>query len=109
PSSPRPETPSTTPPEAVKAEPPVAEASAGPEGPTAAPEDAAQRTDRLIAWRKEEAESQDVPAYIVLPNATLEAIAHENPQTLEALDAIKGIGQTRLERYGDAILAVLKG
>lgn len=72
-------------------------------------EDEAQRTSRLIAWRKGEAESQDVPTYIVLPNATLEAIARENPQTLEALDAIKGIGPTRRERYGEAILAALRG
>jgi hypothetical protein len=86
------------------AEPPAAEP-----GSVAMSEDEAQRTGRLIAWRKEQAESQGVPAYIVLPNATLETIARENPRTLEELDAIKGIGKTRLERYGETILAVLRG
>ena len=63
---------------------------------------------RLETWRRETAQSEDRAAYLILTNASLEQIAQDKPQTLEELRAIKGIGPVKLERYGEAILALMK-
>lgn len=71
--------------------------------------EAQARLDRLLAWRKATAARDGVSAFVVMPNATLEQLARMNPQTLEELAAIKGIGPVKLERYGNELLAVLAG
>jgi superfamily II DNA helicase RecQ len=48
-----------------------------------------------------------VPAYIVASNAVLRAIAIRRPSTARELATVDGIGPTKLELYGDEILAVL--
>jgi DNA helicase-2/ATP-dependent DNA helicase PcrA len=48
------------------------------------------------------------PAYTVFHDSTLRDIARARPRTLEALGHISGIGTTKLERYGDAVLAVVE-
>ena len=48
-----------------------------------------------------------VPAYVVAPNATLTEIARRRPANPDELVEIKGFGPTRVEKYGDEILAVL--
>lgn len=62
---------------------------------------------RLRSWRAEEAKRQGVPAYVILHDATLIAIAQLAPSTLDALANISGIGEKRLERYGAAVLAIV--
>ena len=62
---------------------------------------------RLKAWRTAQARSQSVPPYVVFHDATLAAIAAAHPRDLGALASIPGIGEKKLERYGDAILGVL--
>ena len=53
--------------------------------------------------------SQDaVPAYVILKDAELVGIAERDPVTLAELARCRGIGQIRLERWGDEILAVLE-
>ena len=53
--------------------------------------------------------SQDaVPAYVILKDAELTGIAAHDPSTLAELSKCRGIGQIRLERWGDEILAVLE-
>ncbi len=47
-----------------------------------------------------------VPAYIVLSDAHLEGIADRRPESLADLARCTGIGPTKLERYGDEIIAV---
>ncbi len=64
---------------------------------------------RLKAWRLEEARRQAVPAYVILHDATLAAIAQSAPADLAGLSEISGIGQKRLERYGEAVLDVVRG
>lgn len=66
-----------------------------------------QRYQRLLEWRKEVAEAEDKSETFVLRDSTLEAIAQQNPQDLEALADIKGIGPVKLESYGEDILALL--
>ncbi|UQX89727.1 UvrD-helicase domain-containing protein [Jatrophihabitans telluris] len=64
---------------------------------------------RLRAWRKKQAESQGVPAYVVFSDATLVAIADGDPQDEAALAHIPGVGPTKLARYAVPVLAVLAG
>ncbi len=81
-------------------------------GPAAAGELAAEDRalfERLRAWRAETAREASVPAYVVFPDATLAAIAQHRPATTEALFAISGVGAKKLESYGDAVLAVVRG
>ena len=69
---------------------------------------ALERYRRLESWRKATAIREGLPAYIVLRNESLAQLARENPETLDELRAVKGIGPVKLERYGEAILRVLK-
>jgi DNA helicase-2/ATP-dependent DNA helicase PcrA len=72
------------------------------------PTDAApELVDALKAWRKQRASADRVPAYIVLSDAHLEGIASRRPASLDALARCAGIGPTKLERYGDEIVAVI--
>ncbi len=66
-----------------------------------------QLVDALKAWRRQRAASDGVPAYIVLSDAHLEGIADRRPESLAALSRCTGIGPTKLERYGDEIVAVI--
>ncbi|HEY9446088.1 MAG TPA: RQC domain-containing protein, partial [Burkholderiales bacterium] len=63
---------------------------------------------QLKQWRAGEARLQSVPAYVVFHDSTLAAIAAARPQDLDALSAIAGIGVKKLERYGPALLALLR-
>ncbi len=63
--------------------------------------------DALKAWRRERAKADSVPAYVVLHDSTLAEIAAVKPRSLFELGRVKGMGPTKLERYGDEILAVL--
>jgi ATP-dependent DNA helicase RecQ len=71
------------------------------------PETAQPLFERLRAWRAEVAREQGVPAYIVFGDATLRGIALTEPATLEQLATISGVGEKKLEAYGEAVLAVV--
>ncbi|WP_254453532.1 DNA helicase RecQ [Siccirubricoccus sp. G192] len=64
--------------------------------------------DALRAWRKREAAEQGVPAYVIFQNDTLAAIAERRPQDEDDLAMIAGVGRSKLERYGDAVLRVVR-
>ena len=69
----------------------------------------AQRTEAALrAWRLERSRQDKVPAYVVLSDRYLRGIAEARPRTLAALRLLPGIGPTKLELYGDEILAVLE-
>jgi len=63
--------------------------------------------DVLKAWRLQRARADDVPAYLVFHNATLEEIAARRPRSLDELAAVPGVGPAKLERYGEGVLAAL--
>jgi len=65
--------------------------------------------EALRAWRREEARRQAVPPYVIFADRTLADIARDRPASLEALASIGGVGQTKLARYGEAVLEVLRG
>jgi DNA helicase II / ATP-dependent DNA helicase PcrA len=63
--------------------------------------------ERLRTWRKERADEDDVPAFVVFTDATLQLIAEQRPTSPAALLRISGIGPAKLERYGDGLLDVV--
>ena len=62
----------------------------------------------LKAWRLERARADEVPAYVVFHDSTLASIAERRPQSLAELARVSGVGPTKLERYGEEVLAVLR-
>ncbi len=63
----------------------------------------------LRTWRSERSRRDGVPAYIVMHDATLMAIAVARPASLKGLRRIDGIGPAKLDLYGEEVLAVLAG
>ncbi|MDZ7703446.1 MAG: DNA helicase RecQ [Trueperaceae bacterium] len=61
----------------------------------------------LWARRAELAKEQQVPAYIVFRNETLEQIAVRQPRSLAVLGTLPGVGEVKLARYGEAFLEVV--
>jgi ATP-dependent DNA helicase RecQ len=70
---------------------------------------ALRRFERLRSVRLELARAQGVPAYVVLDDAGLTAIARDVPRDETELLRIPGIGKVKLERYGAALLDALRG
>jgi ATP-dependent DNA helicase RecQ len=62
----------------------------------------------LRAWRSQIARKRSVPAYVVLHDSTIDGIATARPRTLEQLRGIPGIGDKKLEHYGEELIALVK-
>jgi ATP-dependent DNA helicase RecQ len=75
--------------------------------PAAASAEAAPVVAELKAWRTRRAREDGVPAYVVLHDATLTELAARRPGSAAELAAVKGLGPTKIERYGDELLDVL--
>lgn len=65
--------------------------------------------ERLRGWRGDQARAQQVPAYVVLHNSHIEEIARRQPKDIHELGSIKGIGLRKAARYGEEILALVRG
>jgi ATP-dependent DNA helicase RecQ len=50
-----------------------------------------------------------VPAYVIFHDATLREIASRRPTSLAELGTVSGVGETKLARYGEQVLAALAG
>jgi DNA helicase-2/ATP-dependent DNA helicase PcrA len=83
----------------VEASPPARKGAEEPESPV---------YDALKTWRLKRAKADDVPAYVVFHNSTLAEIAERRPSSITELASIPGVGPTKLERYGDEVLAALE-
>ena len=64
--------------------------------------------EQLRQARKALADERNVPAYVVFSDATLLEMASKKPRSTGELAQISGVGPTKLARYGDAFLAVLR-
>jgi ATP-dependent DNA helicase RecQ len=62
----------------------------------------------LRAWRSQLARQRGVPAYVVLHDSTIDGIATSRPTTLTQLRGIPGIGDKKLEHYGEELIALVK-
>jgi ATP-dependent DNA helicase RecQ len=65
--------------------------------------------EALRAWRRDEAARQHVPPYVIFHDATLAEIAAVRPANSATLGAVNGVGIGKLERYGEAVLSVVRG
>ena len=63
--------------------------------------------EQLKGWRLRQANERAVPAFVIFTDATLLAIVEQLPTTLEQLASIPGIGPTKLDLYGPALLEIL--
>ena len=64
--------------------------------------------DALRACRRELAQEQGVPPYVIFHDSTLREMAEQRPTSLAELGHISGIGQRKLDAYGDAFLAAIR-
>ncbi|MDQ8726857.1 DNA helicase RecQ [Bradyrhizobium sp. LHD-71] len=62
----------------------------------------------LRNWRSGMARELGVPAYVILHDATLEGIVAASPKSRDQLRSVPGIGDKKLERYGDALLQLVR-
>ena len=63
--------------------------------------------ERLRTWRRGTAKELAQPAFCVFADRVLMEIAREQPQTTEDLLRIKGMGEAKVERWGQQIIALL--
>ena len=63
--------------------------------------------EALRAWRLAEARRQELPPYVIFHDSTLTEIARRRPGSLAALASISGVGSSKLERYGSAIIDIV--
>ncbi|MFD2355227.1 HRDC domain-containing protein [Nonomuraea ferruginea] len=90
--------------------PPPGQGRVGPEVPPGgrpAPGGGPPIFERLRAWRAATAKEQGVPAYVIFHDATLREIATLGPSSLEELGTVSGVGENKLAKYGDQVLATL--
>jgi ATP-dependent DNA helicase RecQ len=82
-------------------------AAAGRPAAVDLPPEAEPVFERLRAWRTSVAKELGMPPYVIFHDSTLRLIAASPPSTLDELRQINGVGATKLEKYGQAILDVL--
>jgi ATP-dependent DNA helicase RecQ len=64
--------------------------------------------DALRACRRDLAQAAGVPPYVIFHDATLREMAQIRPRSLRDMALVSGVGDRKLDAYGDAFLAVLK-
>jgi len=96
---------------------PVARAAAAPRERTRTGRNAALETldtdvrarfETLRAWRRDRAAEQRVPPYVIFQDKTLLEIAVKQPRDMTTLAGVSGVGQSKIDRYGPAVLEVLR-
>jgi ATP-dependent DNA helicase RecQ len=65
--------------------------------------------EALRSWRAAEAKRQHLPPYVIFHDRTLAEIARLRPGSAGALAAISGVGESKLDRYGEPVLEVVAG
>jgi ATP-dependent DNA helicase RecQ len=65
--------------------------------------------DLLRKLRKQVADGEGVPAYVVFSDATLRQMVAKKPRTRSSLLAVAGVGKVKLERYGPTFLDAIRG
>ncbi|GAA1000849.1 ATP-dependent DNA helicase RecQ [Subtercola frigoramans] len=71
------------------------------------PDDAIALFEALRAWRSTTAKTMGVPAYVIFHDATLREIAVRRPAVAADLDGVAGIGQKKLDTFGEGLLEVV--
>ena len=63
--------------------------------------------EALRAWRRDTAKEAGIPPYVIFHDSTLRAVVFARPSSLAELGRIEGVGETKLARYGEPLLAAL--
>jgi ATP-dependent DNA helicase RecQ len=63
--------------------------------------------EALRAWRAAEAKKQHIPPYVIFHDTVLRDIAAVRPSSIEELGQMKGVGASKLQRYGMAVLRLI--
>ncbi|WP_422785361.1 DNA helicase RecQ [Ruicaihuangia caeni] len=71
------------------------------------PGEAASLFEALREWRLALAREEAVPPYVIFADATLRGIALLKPASLDALGTVSGVGEKKLERFGEAVLEIV--
>ncbi len=71
-------------------------------------EDADSLKEVLKAYRLEKSREEEMRAYYVFKDETIDEIVAKRPATIEALLDIKGLGEKKIEKYGKDILEIIK-
>lgn len=64
--------------------------------------------EKLRQWRKETAEKEGIPPYVIAKNSHLGEIVKKEIKTLEALKQLNGFGAKKVEKYGKDICGIVK-
>ena len=83
-----------------------AKKSAASEVPVALSAEGEALASRLKEWRAEEAKKLRLPAYMVLPDRTLRALAASKPKNPNQLLEVSGMGPAKVERFGEALIGL---
>ncbi len=63
--------------------------------------------EQLKHWRKAIAQENGVPAFLIMHDSTLQDIAQKMPMSKSDLESVRGMGPTKIMRYGDDILKIV--
>lgn len=69
----------------------------------------AELIQKLKEFRLEQSREENIKAYYIFNDAQMQDLIAKNPQNKEELQTVAGFGKVKAEKYGDAILAILKG
>jgi ATP-dependent DNA helicase RecQ len=83
------------------------DAGAPGQAPPDLPEAAAAVFAQLRNWRAQQAKIQAIPPYVIFHDSVLRDIAAMHPASIEELGQVKGVGASKLHRYGNAVLSIL--
>jgi ATP-dependent DNA helicase RecQ len=91
----------------VMAETAKADRSPGRDASAAATAQGDELFERLRKLRKQLADAQGLPPYVIFHDATLREMVERRPQTLGQFAGIRGVGEGKLARYGQQFIAAL--
>lgn len=69
----------------------------------------AELVQKLKEFRLQQSRKENIKAYYIFNDAQMQDLIAKNPQNKEELQGIAGFGKVKAEKYGDSILAILKG
>ena len=62
---------------------------------------------KLKLWRKSKAIKENIKPYIIFSDSSLISIVNQLPKSIEELLEVRGVGEKKVEKYGDEILKLL--
>ena len=86
---------------------PVAAVDVQPDGRAEVSKEDQPLFEALRSWRNERSKREAKPAYVLLTNRQLADVARLRPSTLEMLRQVQGIGDGKLQAFGEELVALV--